>query len=170
MSGKVGDFSITDTSLIGAADVIDYKNAQRFLNPVAKDNGSQLNVGAVNINGPVTVTFNLSSLESNAAQNQLQRLIDSAKTPRQNYFDNTVFVWYVAKNDITSQSGDKGIISTISDKPCKVIFDTQGLKEAMMMMSDNPLHKAFVVDVEVTYIEDKPIAYKVLRLHDHFNI
>lgn len=152
------------------SDTTDLRNAYRVLNPVVKDTGSQLNIGAVNFNGNVTVNLNLNSMEANAAQNALQRMIGSRKSSIQNHFEKQVFVWHVAKNDIRSQSGDKGYISTLSDRPVKVIFESESLKGRMLKIDENPMHKAFIVDVEVSYIEDKPIAYKVLQMHDYFDI
>ncbi|QKZ15152.1 hypothetical protein [Spirosoma sp. KUDC1026] len=168
--GKPGINEEDVSRALASTDIVDLKNAQKFLEPIVKDTGSQINVGVININAPMTVILNLNSLEANAAQNSIQREIEATKQPQQNYFDRQVFTWHVAKNDAKSQSGDKGIISNISDRAVKVVFASEALKSSMLSMSENPLTKAFVVDVEVTYLSEKPIAYKILFLHEYFNI
>jgi hypothetical protein len=40
-----------------------------------------------------------------------------------------------------------------------------------MLHSDiNPFNTAFVVDVKIQTIQDKPAAYKIVKLHNYFDI
>lgn len=150
-------------------DIQDLKNFNNFINPIAKDRSSQLNAGAINISGNVIINFNLSSLEANAAQNKIKNLIGEMQEPIQSSYKKEIFIWHIAKNDVKSQSGDKGIIEKISKKPCKVIFANEKIKSEMIDIDENPLHKAFVVDVDVSTIQLKPIAYKITKMYEYFD-
>lgn len=163
------DENTNEVPTMPTSDVVDLRNAYRIVNPVAKDGGSQLNIGAVNFNGDMVVNISLSSLESNAIQNRINSMIDELKEPIQKFYEKVIFVWYVAKNDVKSQSGDRGIIESISSKPCKVIFVNEKIKSDMIDMEENPLHKAFVVDVEVGTVQLSPVSYKILKMYEYFD-
>lgn len=153
-----------------SADIQDLKSAVKFINPIAKDGGAQLNVAALNFYGNPIINITLSSMEAQAGQNSLGMLIEEMKEPVQSQYSKVIFTWYIAKNDLKSKSGDKGIIERISHTPCKVIFDNEIIKSEMIDMDENPLHKAFVVDVEVGTVQGKPVSFKILKMHEYFDL
>ncbi len=80
-----------------------------------------------------------------------------------------VFMWEQYRVH-TKGSGDKGIISKISQNPVKVLFDDENIKRNMTH-SDNrfdvewqELH--FVVDAEVVYSGEKIVSYKIQKLYE----
>lgn len=149
----------------------DYKELSTIINPVAKDSGSQLNVSTT-VNGNVTLNFHLNSLETNAIQNLFKNEIESLKIPKQ--VDGTnerlVLTWYQARNDPKSVLGNKGIIEELSEKPMNIIFETDAIQEQMLHSDLNPFNTAFVVDVKIQNIQGVPRVYKILKLHEYFEI
>ena len=65
------------------------------------------------------------------------------------------------------RTGDKGIVSQVTDKPLPVYFreSFQNIKDQMVRGQENPLTCGFVVDVSVQYVGPEPKAYIVTDLH-----
>jgi hypothetical protein len=146
-----------------------YENFAGFVEPIAKDNASQLNVNTV-INGNPTLMFNLSSIDANAAQNAAKREIGMLREPSTGLHRNVVLYWYQAKKDITSQTGDRVIIESLYPQPVKVIFDNEIVKTHMLLGVENPFMSAYRVDVAVETIGGKPILYKIMNMHERIEI
>jgi hypothetical protein len=149
--------------------VVNYENFAGFVEPIAKDNASQLNVNTV-INGNPTLMFNLSSIDANAAQNAAKREIGMLREPSTGLHRNVVLYWYQAKKDITSQTGDRVIIESLYPQPVKVIFDNEIVKTHMLLGVENPFMSAYRVDVAVETIGGKPILYKIMNMHERIEI
>jgi len=151
-------------------NVADYKELSQIVNPIANDNGSQLNISTT-INGNVELHLHLSSLESNAIQNVFQKELKQLKAPEvaDDIQTNVLLTWYQARNDMKSSIGNKGTIESLSSKPMNIVFDNDSLKEKMLH-GDNPFTTVFVVDVKMQYVNGKLVAYKVVNLHDTFEI
>lgn len=145
-------------------DKASYQNLSKILEPIAKDSGSQLNLGTVN--GNVFITLN--STDANAAQNAARRLVRDLQEPSNKLHEKVLLYWYQARADATSTAGDKGIIESISTRPVKVICATDTIKLQMILNEENPFKGAFVVDVMVETIKNKPALYKILNLHEKF--
>ena len=146
----------------------DLKQWNSILEPVAKDNGSQLNL-TVSDGGKVINQFFINSQEANAAQNQIQREIENLEDPDEHIQKRKVMVWYQTKFDTESHTGDKAIIEAISKKAVKVIFENNAVKEAMLKGDERyskPWHKlAYIVDVEVQTVNGSPKLYTVLKYY-----
>lgn len=145
-------------------DKTSYNNLANFLQPVAKDNGSQLNVSNT-VNGQQVVNININSLEANAIQNLIQREIQQLQEPVASLKEKVVLYWYQAKNDPLSSTGDKGVIESISPQAVKVVFSPESLKMNMLYKDENPFKSAYIVDVMVETIENRPVLYKVVGFH-----
>jgi len=143
----------------------EYTNLSKIIEPVAKDNGSQIIVTATD-GGSVQVTFNLNSTESNAAQNNLRREIEQFREPETRIHNQVVLYWYRASRDTDKQVGDRAIIESISPNPVKTVFDEEKTKAEMILSDPNPFLSAYIVDVFVDTIRGKPALYKIIRLHD----
>lgn len=142
----------------------DYLNLNRIVEPIAKDSGSQINIGTLNVAAPVT--FNLTSLQANAAQNSAKREIELLKEPVTGVKERVLLYWYQARNDPTSQAGDKAIIESISSGAVKTIFANDSIKAKMLFDTDNPFTHAYVVDVAVETIKGRAALYRVLNVHE----
>ena len=149
----------------------DYKEFSSILTPVAKDNGSQFNLSTT-VNGNVELHLHLNSTETNAIQNIIKEEIEQLKIPEQlNEIQPSVLMtWYQARNDTKSKIGNKGVIEEISKKPLNITFESDEIKETMLHSDINPFNTAYVVDVKIQTIQDKPAAYKVVKMHEYFDI
>lgn len=145
-------------------DKISYENLTRIVEPIAKDHGSQLNLGIVNGN----VYININSTDANAAQNSARKEIEELREPESSQHEKVLLYWYQARADAASTAGDKGIIESITKRPVKVICATDSIKLQMILNEENPFKEAYVVDVIVETIKSKPALYKILAVHDKF--
>lgn len=146
----------------------DLQEWNTIVEPIAKDNGSQMNIN-VSDNGTVINQIVLSSNDAKAMQNQIGRLLDDIDTPEQNVHFKKVMYWYQAKFDAKSDTGNRAIIDDLSKGSLKVVFENNAVKEAMMR-PNKKLNKAwhelaYIVDVEVQTVMNVPKVYKVLRFY-----
>ncbi len=148
----------------------DYKELAQIINPVANDNGSQINISTA-VNGNLELHVHLTSLESNAIQNVFQKELKQLKVPELNDETETsvLLTWYQARNDMKSSIGNKGTIESLSKKPMNITFDDDTLKDTMLH-GENPFTTVFVVDVKLQNVGGKLVAYKVVKLHETFEI
>lgn len=147
---------------------LDLQQWNSIVEPIAKDNGCQMNISASD-NGTVINQFFFNSTEANAAQNKIRRLIDERETPNDHIQTKKVMTWYQTKFDSQSDTGDKAFIEDISKNAVKVIFDNASEKE-LMLAGDNrfskPWHKlAYVVDVATQTIGGVPKMYTILKYY-----
>lgn len=138
------------------------ENLSSIVEPIAKDAGSQLNIGTNNGNVFLVVTSN----DANRAQNTIHRLLEDEATTSTRYHEKVVLYWHQARNDVKSGAGDRGIIESISDAPVKVMCVNERIKQQMVLDVENPFREAYLVDVAVETIKGKPAVYKVMALYD----
>jgi hypothetical protein len=146
----------------------DYTNLSKIVEPVAKDNGSQMNFSTV-VNGNVINNFYINSTEANAAQNTARREIEQFREPETRVHNQVVLYWYRASRDTDKQVGDRAIIESISPSPVKTVFENEKTKAEMILSDPNPFLSAYVVDVFVDTIKGKPALYKIIHLHDRID-
>lgn len=151
----------------GAPSKKSMENLIEILEPVAKDPGSSLEVGAINVNGNGNVIhqYVISSKDSSAAQNNIRHAILEMTPSTTGERKNVVMYWSQARNDKQAKSGDKVVIESISRSAVKVVFSSDGLKKRMLFDVAHPFEKAFIVDVFVETITDKPVLYVVHEFH-----
>ncbi|QMU31118.1 hypothetical protein [Adhaeribacter radiodurans] len=147
---------------------VDYEDLGNIIEPIAKDVGGQFNI--IN-SGPGSVYFNVFSTDSSEAKslkkkiNAEKRIVDKSLSGIQ---EQMLFYWHQANKGAANKKGDLGIIETLSDKPVKVLFDTDAIKMAMLNGHRNIFKLAFIVDVQVQTINGEPKIYKVIRVHESF--
>lgn len=165
------DFFLNGTGENPNLETGDYRDLSTIINPIAKDNGSQLNIQTI-VNGNVTVNLNVTSLESNALQNVFKKEIESKKEPEvlPDAIEKVLMTLFQARSDKNATTGNKGTIESLDKKPLNLIFATDDLKNDILHGSDNPLHNAFIVDVKIQNANGKPAAYTILKLHESFEI
>jgi len=146
----------------------DLQEWNKFVEPVAKDNGSQMNI-IVSDGGAVINNFTINSTEANAIQNEIGRRIDQLDEPEDHVHRRKVMYWYQAKFDPHSETGNRAIIDDISKKSMKVIFENNAVKDEMLHPPEHfkkQWHElAYVVDVEVETVRGEPKMYKVLKYY-----
>lgn len=146
------------------------KGFKDLLNITANDNKGEMSIGAIAKGDKNNIfhncTFNFSG--SNSAQNQLDKEIEELKTvqPMDGIFSRQLMKIYQVRGDMASNAGNKAVIDAISNKKLNVVFETDELKHKILNSADNPIRKAYLVDVLLMTIEGKPAAYKVIALHD----
>ncbi|MBS0647315.1 MAG: hypothetical protein JSR97_12115 [Verrucomicrobia bacterium] len=148
----------------------DYKELSQIVNPVANDNGSQINMSTT-INGNVELHVHLDSLEANAIQNRFEKELKSLKIPEMSDDTKTkvLLTWFQARNDMKSNVGNKGTIEDLSAKPMNIVIDDDAIKDEMLH-KENPFTTVFVVDVKLQHVNGKVVAYKVVKLHGSFDV
>ncbi|WP_312038635.1 hypothetical protein [Alteromonas stellipolaris] len=146
----------------------DLQDWNKFVEPVAKDNGSQMNTN-VSDNGKVITQFIINSNEANAIQNRIEHMIGGLDTPEDNIHRRKVMYWYQTKFDPNSDTGNKAIIDDLSKTGLKVIFENNAVKEEMLHVDPKfgkPWQElAYIVDVEVQTVRGIPKMYKVLKYY-----
>lgn len=145
------------------------QNLSQIIEPTAKDHASQMNFGAINVQGDVVVNLHISATEANAAQNAIRREIEARKEPVTGIHRDVVMYWAQARNQPDSKSGDRARIESIYSGDVKVRFANDALKTEMLYDTPYPFNKNFIVDVAVETVEGRPALYKVLEIHDVFD-
>ncbi|WII94690.1 hypothetical protein LU276_06580 [Moraxella haemolytica] len=146
-------------------DATTLNNLSKLVEPVAKDKGATLNIHTVNIYGDVKDSFNVSSLDANAIQNNARRELESLKEPIATYQNKVVLYFSQARGD--NKKGDKGIIELISKKEVKVAFGSQAIKNRMIIDVDyNIFDRAYLVDVKMQTVNDKPVLYTITEFYE----
>jgi hypothetical protein len=142
-----------------------YENLSNFINPVTKDNASQINCTTY-VNNETNVNFVLNSTEANAAQNRARKALDEYKAMITGRHNNVLLYWYQARGNLKGQAGDIAVIESISSLPVKTIFAVDGIKKSMILGEDNPFGMAYIVDVMVETVQEKPRLYNIITYHE----
>lgn len=140
----------------------------KILEPVAKDNASQLNVQFSGTTHIAEIHYHYNSQQANAAQNNARRYL-GPEVPTNQILHDEVLVLHQVRGDPKSKAGDRGIIESVSKSPVKLWFASEEIKKAILDSPENPFQKAFIVDSEVKTVDDKPALYKVLAVKDIFD-
>lgn len=146
----------------------DFSEVAAIINPTAKDSASQINI-TTTFNGDVHYHVHLDSNDSNAIQNRLSADSKALREPVSQEKRKVVLYWFQARSDVSVSTGDKGVIESISTKPVKIIFDNDDLKSSCLLGVENPFRSAYVVDVTVETIGNRPVAYKVTKFYEKFD-
>ena len=143
----------------------DCDEISNIINPIASDNKANLNFYINGDNNSVIINDNISSLEANAIQNGLKREKEILNQKEiKDIFHKQILILDSASK---TEKKNKGIIEAIYKKPLGLIFNNNEDRDNVLKKTDlNPLKYAFVVDVEVEQINNKPCAYRILKYYD----
>lgn len=83
-------------------------NINQILEPIAKDNGSQLNIGTLNVTG--NVYLSVPSKDANVIQNQIAHIDKERRTKTHGLHEKVLLHWYQARKDTNNKFGDTAII------------------------------------------------------------
>lgn len=134
------------------------KNFRNIVEPVAKDNGSQLIIQNCN-----NVVIKLDSEQANAIQNRIKREEDQVNVKSFNFVTFTLFKTRVPQ-DLTT--GFSGIIQSIlENKALPTIFQDSTTRDEIISIPENPLLKQFKVDAIVYYENETPVKYQITRVY-----
>ena len=84
----------------------------------------------------------------------------------QNIFEDRLIKFVQTRTD-NKDYGNKSICENISKKEIKTIFENDTIKNDIL---DNPYHYAFLVDLEVQYINQEAKLYKIIKLKDKIDL
>lgn len=151
------------------------ENYASIVNPVVKDAGSQLNIlGGISaesltiINAPVSIT--LDHRAASFAHETARKEIALLSKRKAGIHEKVVLRWYQARNDPKSKSGDRGIIESIQRQSVRVVFVNAGVKAKMLSGIRNPFKQAYLVDVAVETVQDKPVLFRIIEFYESFRI
>ena len=147
----------------------DLEEMHSIIEQTSKDNGSSTSISIKN--GDVTTNiYNVSYIDANAAQNGIKRYLENIETVRPAFFSKELMYWANANFVKNKKAHDKVVIEKIDKHPKKVIFAND--EDKLYATTHNSLFKdknwqdlAYIVDVDVSYIEDVPKEYKILRIY-----
>lgn len=146
----------------------DLQQISQIVEPAAKDPGSSIQINATH-GGIVVVGGRITSLEANAGQNILRRYIDNVALAITGIHRDQVLYWYQMRDDRAAKPGDKGVIERLWKNPVKVRITSDDIKREMIDKQDNPFRKFYVVDVDVTEVQGRPVLYRILEVKDTFD-
>lgn len=160
------DYFLGNTDRKPALQNTEYNHLANIIEPVAKDQGSQINFITQNNNHTeIYLSFTLDSHKANEVQNLIAKERLQLKAPETQVYRKKVLYWYQARNDLLSRAGDRGIIESISSSPVKIEFEDDAAKDAMLHGAANPFLTGYIVDVVVETIQSKPVLYKIVGYH-----
>jgi hypothetical protein len=146
----------------------DLQQLSDIIEPAARDTGSRINITAER-GAVIVLNSTITSTEANAGQNVLRRYIDHIPLPTTGVHRDQVLYWYQMRHDHAAKPGDKAVIERIWEKPVKVRITSDEVKRKMLDDADNPFKKFYVVDVDVTESQNRPVLYKILEVKDSFD-
>ena len=146
----------------------DLQQISHIVEPAAKDSGSSISINA-GYGAVIVVNSTISSTEANAGQNVLRRHIEHIPLPVTGIHRDQVLYWYQVRHDHAAIPGDKAVVERIWGRPVKVRFTSDDIKRKMLDNTENPFRKFYVVDVDVTEVQDRPVLYKILEVKETFD-
>lgn len=140
------------------------------LSVVVHDNKGDISFGAVDRKN-VNISFNdcnVTYIQGNVAQNQINDAIEECERVRPSEKIHTSQLMQIRqlRSDMESNSGNRARIDALCKRDLPVYFDTPELKRIILASVENPTLRAFMVDVVLQTIDNKPASYKVMHLHD----
>lgn len=135
----------------------------KFVEPIAKDSGSILQLDASNNTGNITI--NINSQDANNIQNQVALEIEKLREPIVGLHKKVVLYWKQTRSD--NKKGYKAIVDSIcKDKEVKVLFENDDIQHQIIFGEEQIYNKAYIVDVYVEIVRDKPALYKVIKFYE----
>lgn len=158
----------------------DAQDLHAFLKPITGKYGAQLGVtharyASKDGDRELIAEFRFNEGEINRAsinsEKHAESFSDEVATPTQSTRSEVLMVWHqtnIEPGKDRGRTGDKAIISAISEKPKTVYFpkQTNDLKRRMTQDEAHPFSKGYIVDVQVDFVAGEPKLYHVLSLHD----
>lgn len=141
------------------------ERVSKFVEPVAKDGGSQFNL-AIQGNATVNVTnITINSESANAIQNNVRRYL-GPPVPESGLFEREVLYLEQMRRGTKTSAGDRGVIEKFSPRPVKLLFMTEEVKAAIIEKPQNPFQMSYVIDGEVSTARGEPALYKIAKVHE----
>lgn len=144
-------------------------NLQGLVEPILNDSKGEITLSGITIGDNSKVTININSSEANKLYKKAQEVKDFKLAPDVNFKEKVLLVFTQTNTSPKNTNNDKGVIENISKNTVKIRFADDELKKTMLF-DQHPYGVAFIVDVEIQTLDDKPFIYKILKLHECLNI
>lgn len=140
------------------------ENIEAWLEPIAKDAGSEMNLVVLNIHGDNFAPITINSSEANVCQNVAKRKRKEMAAPQLgDVHEDVILRWHQSRNNVLG-AGDMAIIESISNKPLRVIFQNKGMKSLLLSAEENMFNRLYLADVAVESVNGIPRIYRVLNI------
>lgn len=142
------------------------QQASRIFKPIAKDSASQININGVT--GDVTIN------QIHVASDQAKAIVGNAlkgleKISEERIHTKQMMTWVQSRFKGNPKTGNKVIIQSIDPKAKNVYFADDNMKNKMQQEKGHfpsPWQDlAYIVDVEVNYLNDEVSSYKILNYY-----
>lgn len=140
------------------------ENIRALVEPITKEDGAEFIFEGPSARGLKEMT-RVTTVGAAVVKQNIAKEMDLLQEPSINLLKNMKIHWYQARNDRFSTAGDRGIIDAISEKPVKVIFSTENLKNQMLLRFGNPFQMLYDVDVVADFRGKKPRSYQIIALN-----
>ena len=144
------------------------ENVKRIVAPTAKDSGGRTEF-SVHGNGNTVNVYNFGDADGRVISESAQYVIDTSRLPEKNIFVNEV-LYFSQVRDSSGNVGDRAVIDRFARTPKKVIYVDPAFKSSVIESEGNIFNYGFLVDVEVSTVNGKVAAYKVLRFHERIEL
>lgn len=144
-------------------------NIQGLVEPIINDSKGKISFEGINFGNNCNVSFIINSTDANEIYEKAQLAKNFKPSPDTNIKEQVLLVFTQTNASTKNTNNDKGVIESISKNTVKIRFANDGLKKDMLF-NQHPYGVAFVVDVEIQTIHDKPFIYKILKLHECLKI
>jgi hypothetical protein len=160
------------------------KDLEKFVAPLTGKKGANLNVTHARFHRKekgwrsereVVAEYNFDESAINRAAVNLRKMASDAEgqsTTRTRTAREVLMVFQQADRSAGKErgrTGDRVVISEITDKPLPVYFpkEASAIKRRIMEQTENPFSKGYIVDAVVQYAgDDTPKVYSVIDLHE----
>lgn len=132
--------------------------------PVANGQAKQFN--GVTINGDVNINVYVNNTDAPNMMANIEEHIKSIEEEHTLQRDGVLLTIHQARNS-SENSGDKSIVNEISKQAVKTTFESSSIKNQMLHpLSGNPFDQKYLVDILVSYKNNKPIEYRIIKLRE----
>ena len=132
--------------------------------PVANGQAKQYN--GVTINGDVNINVYVNNTDAPNMMANIEEHIKSIEEEHTLQRDGVLLTIHQARNS-SENSGDKSIVNEISKQAVKTTFESSSIKNQMLHpLSGNPFDQKYLVDILVSYKNNKPIEYRIIKLRE----
>lgn len=132
--------------------------------PVANGQAKQFN--GVTINGDVNINVYVNNTDAPNMMANIEEHIKSIEEEHTLQRDGVLLTIHQARNS-SENSGDKSIVNEISKQAVKTTFESSSIKNQMLHpLSGNPFDQKYLVDILVSYKNNKPTEYRILKLRE----
>lgn len=140
-------------------------NIQGLVSPILNDPNGKITLEGCQFGDNCNVSIFLDSKDARKIHAKAQELKNIKPTPDSNIKEQALLVFTQTNGSTKNINSDKGVIESITKGAVKVRFASDELKKSMLL-EQHPYKVAYIVDVEIETVDNKPRLYKVLKFHE----